>query len=155
MSCGCLETDINKAESGFNSVIGFSSHFRNGEYVGGVFGLGGGYNGRGYYRINDETKQIQFSSEVPTCEILLEYISDGISQDGTTLIPVEAIEPLVAWIFWKLAENPNDRTRLGELGYRKQRWIEEFRKFKHFNLSFTVDEYLASQRENIHLSVKR
>jgi hypothetical protein len=144
-----------KFDEYFDIGYQFSPYFHNGQYVGGVFGYGGGFNGKGYYRINNETNQIQFSSEVPTSEIILEYISDGISQDGTTLIPIEAIEPLVAFIFWKMAESPNIKARLGDIGYWQQRWIVEFRKFKHFQLSFTVDEYLANCRLNVHQGIKR
>jgi hypothetical protein len=149
----CLDEILNKPEGEFTNNVEFSSHYHNGEYRGGVYGLGGGLNGLGYYRLNPETNQIQFSSDVPTTEIVLEYISDGINQDGTTIIPIEAVEPLITFIRWKLAESP--KNRLGDLAYWNRRWIEEFRKFKHFQLAFTIEEYLAVSRRNIHQGIKR
>tara|TARA_Y100001973_G_C5159646_1_gene312819 strand:- start:199 stop:1371 length:1173 start_codon:yes stop_codon:yes gene_type:complete len=44
------------------------------------FGIGGGNNINGYYRINREDNTINFSSDVSGRTIFLEYISDGITE---------------------------------------------------------------------------
>lgn len=48
-------------------------------YSGRKFGVGGGNNANGYYRLNRNDNTIQFSSDVSGKTIVLEYISDGIS----------------------------------------------------------------------------
>ena len=64
----------------------FAMHFRNGQYVGEMYGLGGGYN-NAYFRIDEQRNQIVFDSEIPADEIILEYKSTGISQNGGSIIP--------------------------------------------------------------------
>ena len=45
----------------------------------GQYGVGGANNVHGYYRIDRDSQQIQFSSEVSGKKVVLEYISNGLS----------------------------------------------------------------------------
>ncbi len=47
--------------------------------VGRKFGVGGGNNTLGYYRINRDDDTINFSSDLASKTVFMEYISDGIS----------------------------------------------------------------------------
>jgi len=47
--------------------------------MGKKFGVGGGKNNLGYYRINRNDNTINFSSDVSNQTVFMEYISDGIS----------------------------------------------------------------------------
>ncbi|HMG13953.1 MAG TPA: hypothetical protein VK590_00830, partial [Saprospiraceae bacterium] len=58
--------------SGLNDGYYFAPHFRNGNFIGGLYGAGGGFN-QAYYRIDDVAKQIQFNGYIPRGEIVLEY----------------------------------------------------------------------------------
>ena len=49
--------------------------------LGKKFGVGGGKNSLGYYRINRDDNTINFSSNVGGKTVFLEYISDGISYE--------------------------------------------------------------------------
>lgn len=138
----------------YNFGFYFLDHYHNGQFVGGMFGLGGGFNGRGYYRVNESANQIQFSSEVGATTIVLEYISDGLSPDGTASVPVQAVECLLAWTHWKRLEFKKGVT-LGEKQDAERRYIIEFRKLKHFELMFTANEYLDSYRTNVDQVIKR
>lgn len=66
--------------------IFFADHFRNGQFIGGLYGLPGGAD-QAYYRIDRENRQIVFSGSTPRSEIVLEYISSGLKTDGSSMIP--------------------------------------------------------------------
>lgn len=138
----------------FNYTTVFLGHYHNGQFNQGVFGMGGGFNSRGYYRENPEKNQIQFSSEVPSTQIVLEYISDGINTDGTASIPIQAAEALVAFVHWKRQEYMRGVDK-GQINYAREMWVVEYNKLKHFNLFFTVSEYLDVFRRNVDALPKR
>ena len=125
----------------------FLSHYHNNQFVEGYFGLGGGFNSRGYYRVNPEKNQIQFTSVIPNSEIVLEYISDGISTDGSTIVPIECVEYLIAFVHWKRVENKPGSTE-AEIARRKNDTMIAWKNLKHFSLMFSVSEYLDMSRTN-------
>lgn len=139
---------------GFGIGYPFLDGFVDGQWVGGLYGVGGGFNSRGYFRVNEAMSQIQFTSNVPSETIILEYISDGINPDGTASVPKAAIEALITWVIWKSKEYQRG-VSLSEVEYARQQYIIQFRKYRHINLSFTVQDYLASQAVNIHQAPKR
>lgn len=47
--------------------------------IGGRYGIGGGTNHNGYYRVNKEDNTISFSSDAIGKNIILEYISNGVT----------------------------------------------------------------------------
>jgi len=65
------------------SQVGDSSYDENNPYyhtdIGKKFGVGGGKNTLGYYRINRQDGTINFSSDVAGKTVFIEYISDGIT----------------------------------------------------------------------------
>lgn len=149
-----MNSDRNTDLSFLNFGYWWTNGFHNGQYVGGIYGLGGGYNKYGYYRVNEEKNQIQFTSNIPTETIVLEYISDGLNPDGTASVPVEAVECLIAWVHWKRLEFKKGVTGQ-ERADAERRYIVEFNKLKHFKLMFTMQEYLDVYRSNVHGSPKR
>ena len=65
-----------------DSQIGTSSYDENNPYyhtdIGKKFGVGGGQNTLGYYRLNRNDNYINFSSDLAGKTVFMEYISDGI-----------------------------------------------------------------------------
>lgn len=65
------------------SQVGDEAYDENNPYyhtdIGKKFGVGGGKNSLGYYRINRQDGTINFSSDVANKTVFLEYISDGIT----------------------------------------------------------------------------
>ena len=65
------------------SQVGDEAYDENNPYyhtdIGKKFGVGGGKNSLGYYRINRQDGTINFSSDVAGKTVFLEYISDGIT----------------------------------------------------------------------------
>lgn|SRR3990167_9254036 len=130
----------------------FSGYYHNNQYVNSMFGLGGGFNSRGYFRVNNERNQIQFTSNVPDGDIVLEYISDGMNEDGSAIIPVEASEYLIAFVHWKRVENNGTESEIAR--WRNETMIK-FRNCKHIVNSFTMEEYLSAYRSNVFQTPKR
>jgi hypothetical protein len=139
---------------GFTYRYPYNNYFNNGQYVAGKFGLGGGFNKYGYYKVDEVNRQIRFSSEVPTTEIVLEYISDGVSPDGSATVPIEATEALIAFVHWKRLEFKKG-VSLGEVEYARRRYLTEFNNYKMLKLTFTVQEYLDMCRSGIYQTPKR
>lgn len=70
-------------DSSVSSEIGSSSYDENNPYyhtdIGKKFGVGGGKNSLGYYRLNRNDNTINFSSDLSGKTVFMEYISDGTS----------------------------------------------------------------------------
>lgn len=71
-------------DASVESQVGTSSYDENNPYyhtdIGKKFGVGGGKNSLGYYRLNRNDGTINFSSDVGGKTVFIEYISDGISK---------------------------------------------------------------------------
>lgn len=132
----------------------FAGYYHNNQYVNSLYGLGGGFNSRGYFRVNLDQNQIQFTSSVPDGDIVLEYISDGINEDGSAIVPVEATEYLINFINWQRVRAKRDSTESEIERWRRDTMIA-FRNVKHINLMFTPAEYLDSYRGNVFQTPKR
>lgn len=132
----------------------FMGYFQNGQYVDSMFGAGGGFNSRGYFRVNPATNQIQFTSNVPSATIVLEYTSDGIEPDGSAIIPVQAQEFMINWIHWKRKEADVSSTE-SEIARWERSTMIAFKNLKHFSLAFSAEEYLSACRENVYQTPKR
>jgi hypothetical protein len=133
---------------GLRNLIYFSGHFRNGRFVGGLYGLPGGID-NAYYRIDMERRQILFSGNIPKSYVVLEYISSGVKTDGSTLIPREAIPALRAYLDWQDAEHGiKSPSTVGEarmisynIQHKKALYEEEVEALRSFQHAFTAEEY--------------
>ncbi len=122
----------------------FSGAFRGGQYVGEQFAMGGGWNSRGYFKVDTECKQIQFKSVVPRSEIVLEYRSTGIDCDGTVEVPYAAVPAITAGIHWKRLEH-NDKESLSNKRGKERLYGIEFNNFRKLKQKFSVQEYLDAK----------
>ncbi len=125
--------------SGSGEFIYFTSHFRNGQFVGGLYGLPGGID-QAFYRIDKETRTLIFSGSIPRAEIVLEYISTGVKLQGTTVIPREAVPALRAWALWQNIENDR-KVSSTEKERKKLQYEEQVHALDFFQSAFTKDEY--------------
>lgn len=130
-----VSTDI----STFGGIY-YVPHWRNGQYVGEQYGLGGGINREGYYREDKEKNQIVFTNIVQG-EIVLEYKSNGITVEGGAAVPQEAIEALIAYVDWARINN-DDKKSLGEKQMKWQHFVTEYDLLMRYNSIFTGQEYL-------------
>jgi len=132
----------------------YAPHWRNGQFVGEMYGVGGGYNGLGYFKVNPELNLIQFSPEVPRTEIVLEYASDGSDVNGSTLIPTIAVNTIVDGIFWLLAKHDN-KLSLAEKNDKWGNYNGEFQKYKELIFTPTIEEYTDAMYSTYKSTVKR
>lgn len=117
----------------------FSDHFRDGQFVGGLYGIPGGVD-QAYYRFDRERRTIIFSGSIPRAEIVLEYISSGVNLQGTTVIPREAVPALRAYALWQLIEN-DPKVSATEKERKKDQYEEQLHALDFFQSAWTADEY--------------
>lgn len=142
--CGVPVRDIVVADPQNLTIPGdgylFPDHYFNGRFIGGLYGIGGGFN-IAYFKVDKERRQMIFSGTIPNDEVVLEYKSTGVSKNNTTLIPFQALAALKAYIHWQRVEyDPN--VSMGEKQRKKDLYEEECNVLNTFERSFTVDEYL-------------
>jgi len=136
-----------------NTVTYFSSHFKNGKFVGGLYGLRGGIN-RAYFRYDEERRQFAFTGDVPLSQIVLEYVSSGVSLSSSTIIPRQAVKPLINWTFWQLVEydpmiSGNEKER------KKKLYYEDVSELRALEYTPTMDEYRDAMYKTIKQTPKR
>ncbi len=131
----------------------FTDHFRNGQFVGGLYGMPGGQDDA-HYRIDRENRQIVFSGSVPRSEIVLEYVSSGINLGGTTVIPQEAVPALRAYALWQNIENDR-KIPMNEKERKKSQYEGEVEALTYFQTAFTKDEYKRMVWRSIAQTPKR
>jgi|TARA_R110000803_G_scaffold103857_1_gene171985 hypothetical protein len=164
------DIDLQASQAGVTGVsntytIQWIDEYRNGENMGGIFGLGGGQNRHGYYRFDMESNTIQFDAGFAEQTITLEYISDGISRlsDNTpnypetkandTQIHVFAEEALRAYMYWKGIQRK--RTVPANLKEQARRdWFNEKRISKARMKNFTKDEAMQAGNKNSYQAPK-
>lgn len=105
-------------------------HYYNGQYITHLYGVMGGYAGS-MFNINAERGLIRFSSRIPLSNVIIEYVSSGISADGATYIPVRASEALLEFLVWRKAKADAKATR-GQVLDAKQDYLEQVEILEYY-----------------------
>lgn len=150
------EINENSGECDSGGVIGyyFSPHYRNGQYVGEMYGGAGDGNTNGDYRIDRDRWQIAFGSEMSAKTIILEYKSSGVNGNGSTNIPRQCVEALRSYVHWQRKRH-NDKVPRNEKIALQQEYYIEFEKLRDLEFSFTYSEYFDSRRSTYSSIPKR
>jgi hypothetical protein len=138
---------------GFNM---FTPHTINGQNMGGYFGIGGGNNGFGYYRIDTERGVIQFASAWDIETVYFEYLVD-VSSDAQGRVEVHdyEYEAILAYVAWRHAQNNQSQTfGLGEKRNRRQEYYNQRDLAKMRRSRFTMEEAYQAIRKSTKLSPK-
>lgn len=122
----------------------YSTHFRNGQNIGAYYGLGGGNNGNGLFRIDKDFNQIQLDSYRGGDTITLEYLSDPKKANGEFVVIPFAIETVKSFIQWKMALN-HPRMRV-DSPYLKTLHDKNKKKLRARIKSSSVQDILQSFR---------
>ena len=133
-----------------DSGIFFTSHFKNGRYIGGLYGIPGGID-TAYYRIDREKRTIIFSGTVDRSEIVLEYISSGVKLSDSTVIPREVVSVLRNYGL----ENYYLRKKDNRYKYYQNEREGDLEALRFFQTSFTVEEYKRMLYKTARQSAKR
>lgn len=117
-------------------------HYRNGEMMGRFFGIGADNNALGYYRINKETNQIQFSQLTCTANVVLEYLSDVNSLDGDFEVHPFSVEALKNYMFYMYKFRSSKS--LGEIELANDLYKKSFLLMQRMFATSTLDEWIAA-----------
>ena len=130
----------------------FAPHYRYGAYIDTLYGVGGGFN-RAYYRIDMTNRTIVFNGSVPNDEIVLEYISSGVTS-GTILVPRQAVPSVIAGLQWKTIEYSQDYG-ISDKERKERLYYAERRKLVSLNCSFSLYELMDALYEGYSQSPRR
>jgi hypothetical protein len=152
--CGMEYRDVAAGNCSCSTGYPFVPFWNGATWNGGLYGVGGGINSEGYYRIDFDKQRIQFDNRVPQTQILLEYVSSGVEPDGNMLVPEEAVNCLIAYVHWQNIMH-NRRIGRGEKQDAKKNWEDEYQKMVEVINPFRLDEYLDQKYEAGKQSPKR
>lgn len=122
----------------------YSTHFRNGQNVGAYYGMGGGNNANGLFRIDKAYNQIQLEGYRGGDTITLEYLSDPAKAKGEFLVIPFAIETVKSYIQFKMALN-HPRMK-SDAPYLKTLHGKQIKKLRARLKSVSVQDILQSFR---------
>jgi alkylated DNA nucleotide flippase Atl1 len=91
-----------------------------GEPMGRMFGVGGGAKAN-TYKVIRERRQIQLAETTTTDEIVLLYISNGMSVDNASRVDYRAWDAIQAFINWKRSPNADVEMSAEGMAYLNQR----------------------------------
>ena len=133
----------------------FAPHYRNGAYVGALYGAGGGFN-QAYFREDKAAQQFQFDGIIPYIGdervIVMEYESTGINE-GTLLGP-ECVEPLKNWYYWKTSRHRKD-VPANRIAMYKEDWEQSVIRLRAFTQQINISEFLDLLYANFKQSPKQ
>jgi len=130
-----------------NSIL---YRFPDGQNLGRRFGNGGGVNPRGYYRFWADRNQLVLYQIGNRKKIYLEYVSNGMTATGETLVDSLAEDFLIAWIEYQ------DRK------YKKDNMYQDYERVAYNELrllqqrlgSFSKRDILDSLRKSFKMAIK-
>ena len=102
--------------------------FPDGQNVGRLFGYGGGHNTLGYFKEWKERNQLVFINLRKNCkEIYIEYITNGMSATGDTLVDSRAEEFLILWCeyFDRMYKKDNMVEHYKSIAYNELRLLQQ------------------------------
>lgn len=115
-----------------------------GRFTGGLFGIGGGNNQLGYYRIFANEGYIAFQNVNQSfSEIILEYYGDTNEIDGEFYVHSSYVEAVKAFITWKLSQGRSGMPS-SEKEYNRRMYNLEKNKGAMQVHAFTVNELMQA-----------
>lgn len=143
--CGILDGTI-IPESGY----WFYNVTSNGENLGEIYGLGGGYNPNGYFNVDRQAGRINFSSAIPQGkQLVLEYISTGLHA-GLKYIPEEMTEA----VRLKAMERFTQYKETNKSVMYREEYRTEYFRLKRLYEEKPYDVIADVMREEARLSIK-
>lgn len=110
----------------------------------------GGHN-FAYYRSDKDNRRIVFHGDCLGRQIVIEYVSSGVSLSGETFIPAELTQLLKLYLNWQLKLYSDDRNT----EYHAREYAIEKDRVMKFNWAFRPDEFLDMIRSNYTRAIKR
>lgn len=149
--CGNEEANTGGGTGGIIDSEG--GHFLNNEQVGRYFGLGGGTNSHGYYKIDKKNNWISLQNYTSE-EIWLEYLAKiGRDTNGEFQVHPYLEFALKQWMAW-LSILRNPRHSVNQEVRAKHNFLSEKRKANKRFGRFTFEEAVQAKRRTFSLTVK-
>jgi hypothetical protein len=128
----------------FGTNVPFDSY---GSFTGRQYGIGGGNNSLGYFKIypNEGYMAIQ-NMNASFDEVILEYLADVDSIDGTTYVHPFDVDAVKSYMYWKYIQRsaayPMGEKQVAERSYNK----DKMKARKRHNM-FNATDLLSAYRE--------
>jgi hypothetical protein len=145
------DPDDRTATTDDQSTYYFYNTTSRGEDAGQLYGLTVKDNGTGYYKMNKERREIQFSPHIDgSTEIYLEYIADGYDPCEATMVNVYAARLIKLFIHWQRHEFAKSSTGM-EKDRAKDMYDKELYKVQSRLSELTVADVLEAARDGYRL----
>jgi len=119
----------------------FRNVVRGNQYVGELYGYGGGESSWGSFREDTANQRFVFSSEVDTSQrILLEYKANMLANKSRTAIPWNMREVLISWAKWKMLNQRNSNINSREQA--KQDFSDAYNDYYNQETAMTKSEIM-------------
>lgn len=154
--CGIRERDMDKSNNNVSSDVEFFPHYIGETYISNLYGRRGGYN-IGYFTIDKSRWEIVVEGDMVTygSKIILDYVSTGIRKDGLTKVPMLAVEPLIAWLDWKVKFSDRYLYSLNEAKEAENQFGIALDEYRIREYKFTKDDYMDEIYLSRSQSIKR
>ena len=165
-----IHSQTRGADSDSNAAWGgdLGGTVRNSEFMGRMFGVNGGTNSLGEFRIDREHAMIVLSGiisagfpestaadngQISATSIVMEYLGDISMVDGDFEVHPFMIDSLKDWMYWKSIQKSTNTGR-GKVADARSDYFKSSRWAKKRFTSNTIDEWLAGFRSGNTASVK-
>lgn len=140
-SCSSNSALISQGYNPFDYGMLFRNVVRGNQYVGELFGYGGGESSWGSFREDKANQRFVFSSEVNTARgIVLEYKANLLANKSRTIVPWEMREVLISWINWKQLNKRN--SNISEREEAKNNFWDAYNDYYNHETSMTKSEII-------------
>jgi hypothetical protein len=124
----------------------YNANWKNGELVGRFFGIGGGNNVDGEFKIDINNRLILIKRVGYNIQnLVLEYIADINVINGDFQVHPYLIEPLKAWLYWKSIQR-NTKMGLGEKQMAEMDYIKADKWARRRFTAYTPKEWAEAFR---------
>jgi hypothetical protein len=138
---------------GGNSILwGDWLYFSGALKNGGLYGIGGGNNSYGYYRINTDLNRIELDVSLDSEFIVLEYLADE-SEAEDPKVPAVAEQFVINWLYYKSIKRKMNVPQ-GAIAEAERRVYLEKKKANYRIRMFTKAEAAAQINRRFQLSPK-
>lgn len=141
-ACGDEQIDVNIEDGVIPTFINVS------RTPGGLFGIGGGSNSNGYYKIDEANGRIILNlGNATVSSIILVYTYDPSLMTGKHYVHSYDVEAVKAYLVWKNFVMSRNRG-VGEKQLAEKTWFNQKRMARARHKSFTLNEAYQSTRKS-------
>ena len=158
--CGCpipFKDDCNFNELNVDALAYGGYYFFNynqyGEFLGGLYGYGGGYHEHGFTVIKEASPPvIQLDGRINNTMIYMEYISNGFNPCGETLVNPYFAKAIKEYIHWRRLHFSGNIAAAAEA---ERIYYNELHKARYRQMAPTISDVLRASRRYYGQAIKQ